>query len=292
MIQVRHPGENLPALRQLSLHGGRIGVVVRHVRIPYPHRQPVAVGDGGQTADHFQGLHGHQRAGGVVVRQGRQQLHRVGAEQRKLPHVLIVNLRRPCVIGVGLGPVAQLMSAQGENRRLGHAQPIGKGHVVPVPAHAPQQTAHAVQRAMGIRAQHHGHVPSLLRRHGQTEALPARRVTLLRRQCGSRRRERIGRCGNPDAVTVGLLRREGQQQAGTALDFLLENLCGANRQRLSAAGNPDGRPAEIQPFLHEAFLPSGLRLTACSEPARSGGAACPQRARWSSDQTWGRGLKR
>ena len=110
-VDARQHGKDLPPIPYRLLDRSLRAVCRFHGRIPDPHLEPVAVGNPRHLHHH---LGRRQRKMGAVrkiVGDRRNKLDCVRPEDRQFADVLIPHRHRPAVVGVRLGPVAELMSA-------------------------------------------------------------------------------------------------------------------------------------------------------------------------------------
>ncbi len=160
-IDARQLLENLaPFLERM---GDRLRIAVVRVQggIPDPHVEAILIGQPGH-ADHH--LHRRQRemgAVGRVVGARRNQLDGIGAEDGEIADVLLPHRQRPAVEAVRLGPIAELMPAQGNLWNGGNANIGRQRGPVFRQLHLAQEIADTEEDAAGIvpRNTDGGHVP-------------------------------------------------------------------------------------------------------------------------------------
>ena len=155
VVDAGEAAKHLVALHLLCGQGRSVGVVPPHVGIPDPHVETVGVDDPREALHHLQRLHLEMRARKVVVGAWRQDLDRVGAEERELADVLIELLRAPGVVGIGLGAVAELGAAQPHARHGGEAEWRREDGVAAQLERA-EETADAVEQAPRVGARYGG----------------------------------------------------------------------------------------------------------------------------------------
>ena len=113
------------------------------------------------------------RAVGVIVGTGRDQLDGIGAEDRQLADVALPLGQVPGVVRVGLGTIAELMTAERILGCRGQVEPLRQRHLARAHAQRAQEPADAEEHPAGIVAddQHRRRAPRPV--HGaDLEALP------------------------------------------------------------------------------------------------------------------------
>ena len=123
------------------------------------------------------------RAVGVVVGARRDQLDRVGAEDGQVADVLLPHRDGPAVVGVGLGPVAELMTAQSRVPASSTgARARRQADGAAVEAQLAQQAADAEEHAALVGAGHRDVRRVAAGAAGNLKALRAGRRQSLRRR--------------------------------------------------------------------------------------------------------------
>src|SRR6266566_2625611 len=92
------------------------------------------------------------RTVGIVIRAGRNQLDCVAPENGEVAIVLLPDRQVPGVVRMSLGPVTELMAAQGIPGRGGNVQMIVHRHAASLHVKLAQQSADAEQNAPRIVA--------------------------------------------------------------------------------------------------------------------------------------------
>ena len=137
------------------LHGRGLGVVGIHRRVPDPDVEPVLVQQPRHLDHHLHLRQWEMRAVGRVVGARRQQLDRVGAEDRQVADVLLPHRHRPGVVRIRLRAIAELMSAQAVLRSAGDVQNSRDEHPPPGDSQLAQQPTDAEQHSARIVAGDH-----------------------------------------------------------------------------------------------------------------------------------------
>ena len=186
-----------------------IGIVPVHRRIPDPDVEAVVVEQARHADHHLEWRAGKVGALGVVVRPRRNQLDRVGAEDRQVADVPFPLGKVPAVVGVGLGPVAKLVAAEriprgGLELELGGQQDAALGR----PQFA-EQPADAEEHAAGVVARdQHGRA---LRLGANAIALGGSRPGPVPEESGERTGEGLGGRGRPDGDDGNRLGRPARE---------------------------------------------------------------------------------
>ena len=151
-IDARQFRKNLAPFAKRKLDGFRVGIVLVHCRVPDPDIEPVGIGEPRHVDHHLHGRTGKMRAVGVVVRARRDQFDGVATKHGQVAKILFPGWKVPGVVGMGFGPVAELVSAQRIFRRGDDLQIIRDRHAAALHAKLAQQSADAKQHAAGIVA--------------------------------------------------------------------------------------------------------------------------------------------
>ena len=92
------------------------------------------------------------RAAGVVVGTRRDQLDGIGTEDGQVAEVTLPLGQVPGVVRIGLGTIAQLMTAERISRCRGQVEPLRQGHVARAQSQRAQKPADTEEHAPGIVA--------------------------------------------------------------------------------------------------------------------------------------------
>ena len=243
-VDPRQPLEDLGPFLDREVDRRRVGVVLVHRRIPDPDVEAVLVGDARHLDHHLDRRQGKVRAVGVVVRARRNELDGVVAEDRQVADVLLPHRDGPAVVGVGLGPVAELMAAQRRRRRGREPQRRRDGEGAAIHAQLAEQASDAEEDAAFVGARH-GHLCSRAAA-GRDELKPfgAGFGKTCRRGPGAARQA-------SDAANVdrrpsgGRARGHRQRDQGALLHLFDQHLHGLLLSRRRAGGGHDDCRAEV-----------------------------------------------
>ena len=138
-----------------EVDGVGVRIVFVHGRIPDPDVDAVFGADAGHFGHHVDFREMEMRTVVIVVGAGRDQFDCVGAEDNHVTEILLKNCGSPGVVGVDLGAVAQLVTAQFVFRCGGDVEVVVDGGCVVVPAEGAEELADAegclVRRCLGCR---------------------------------------------------------------------------------------------------------------------------------------------
>ena len=146
-IDARKAAEDFAPFLERRLHRRRVCVIRIHRRIPDPALEAVLLRETRHFHHHLHGRKREVRAIGRIVGTRRNQLDGVGAEDRQVAYVAFPLRHVPPVVGVSLGPVAQLVAAQGVLRRGLNIQRARQGDRIAAHFECAQQAAHAEQNS-------------------------------------------------------------------------------------------------------------------------------------------------
>ena len=215
------------------------------------------------------------RAVGVVVGARRDQLDRVGAEDRQVADVLLPHRHVPRVVGVGLRPVAELVAAKGDLRRRDDGERGGR-------ADRPASSC-AVRGAAGRRRRARpGH---RLRARGPWRRGAAGGVEDDPVALGA---GRLGR-RQPAHACAGPARRGGDRADGDGGDGVGRPLRGDRQPHVRALldfldEHPNGRPL-LEAHVFGVTTTARVRSTHAGSAAPAGGRSRSLRARRAGPRT-------